>query len=133
MNSLQNNLIEGLESELGAAHRRRRVADEARPTRQERQAMRRIQTAKDMQERKALPPRVRAYELLERFEDLGRALARRGDGPTAAEIHSFAEKFGDDSTEEMQGFILLLKSLNKLAEGPERGPRAARPGRNSLR
>jgi len=124
MNSLQNNLIEGLESELvqliGDAVWRMKRAQRVKNG----QAMRRIQTAKDMQERKALPQRVRAYELLERFEDLGRALARRGDGPTAAEIHSFAEKFGDDSTEEMQGFILLLKSLNKLAEGPER--RAAR-------
>jgi hypothetical protein len=120
MNSLENNLVQGLESELvqliGDAVWRMKRAQRIKNG----QAMKRIQTAKEIQKYKALPQRVRAHELLECFEALATALARRGNGPTAAEIQTFVEKFDDDPTEEMQELFLLLKSLNKLAEGPER-------------
>ena len=42
------------------------------------------------------------------------------------------EYFGDDPSEEMKEFFLLLKSLNKLEEGPERKA-ARRQARAQLR
>ena len=120
MNSLASNLVEGLESELV-----QRIGDTLwRMKRAERMqdglALKRIKAAQEIQQITTAPQRVRAYENLERYEDLAVALRRRGSGPTAAEIHTFVKYFGDDPSEEMREFLLLLKSLNKLEEGPER-------------
>jgi hypothetical protein len=120
MNSLAGNLVEGLESELvqrigDTLWRMKRAA-----RMQNGLALKRIKAAQEMQDATGLPQRVQAYENLECYEGLAAALSRRGNGPTAAEIHSFVENLGDDPSEEMKEFILLLKSLNKLEAGPER-------------
>jgi hypothetical protein len=120
MNSLAGNLAEGFEIELV-----QRIGDTLwrmkRASRmQNGMALKRIKAAQELQDATALPKRVQAYENLELYEDLADALARRGNGPTAAEIHTFVENLGDDPLEEMKEFILLLKSLNKLEAGPER-------------
>jgi hypothetical protein len=65
------------------------------------------------------PQRLKVYEILEGYEVLAAALRRRDNGPTPAEIQTFVKNSGDDPSEEMQEFLLLLKSLNKMAEGPE--------------
>ena len=132
MNSLESNLAEGLEGELvqriGHALWRMRRAERM----QDGLALKRIKAAQDTQQVMTAPQRIRAYENLECYEELGRAFARRGRGPTSAEIHTFVENFRDDSSEEMKEFILLLKSLNKLEEGPERKA-ARRKARAQLR
>jgi hypothetical protein len=120
MNSLENNLLEGLEGEL-----KERIGDTLwRMKRaalvQDGLALRRIKAAQEAQEMMTLPQRVRSHENLIRLEDLASALRRRGNGPTAEEIHDFVKCFDDDPTEEMREFFTLLKSLSKLQDGPER-------------
>jgi hypothetical protein len=124
MNSLENNLAEGLEGELV-----QRIADTLwRMKRAGRMrdglARKRIKAAIEFQEIASGPQRLRAYEILQGYEDLGLALRRRGIGPTSDEIQAFVKNCGNDPSEEMQEFLLLLKSLQKLEKGPER--RAAR-------
>ncbi len=62
----------------------------------------------------------KAFEMLEPFERLKEALSRRGQGPTAAEIEEFVKTRKGDSSERMQEFIPLLKSLQEPMEEPER-------------
>ncbi len=62
----------------------------------------------------------KAFDALEPFERLKKGLSRRGAGPTAAEIDEFVETRKDDSSEAMQEFILLLKSLSEPREDRER-------------
>jgi hypothetical protein len=119
-NSLESNLVEGLEGEL-----RERIVDTLwRMKRAVRMrnglALKRIKAAQQTQQAAAWPQQLRAHENMDCHEDLAAALARRGNGPTTAEIQAFVKNFDDDPSEEMQEFFLLLKSLNKLAEGPER-------------
>ena len=83
-------------------------------------ALKRIKAALEIQQGATNPQRLRAHENMDCYEDLARALARRGDRPTSAEIQAFMKNFNDDPSEEMQELFLLLKSLNKLPEGPER-------------
>jgi hypothetical protein len=96
--------------------------------------MKRIQAAKEIQDTTSEPQRDRAHKNLQCFENLATVLKRRDDGPTAAEIHDFVEKLGNVDSERMQKFIVLVKSLNKLAEGPERqaARRLARKQLNNL-
>jgi hypothetical protein len=133
-NSLENNLVEGLEGEL-----RERIVDTLwrmkRAVRmQNGLALKRIKTAHEIHQTATMPQLLRAHENLERYEDLAAALRRRGNGPTPAEIQAFVKNFDDDPSEEMQEFFLLLKSLNKLEEGPERkaARRKARAQLNEL-
>ena len=134
MNSLENNLVEGLESQLvqliGDTVWRMKRAQRIKNS----QALKRIQAAKEIQDTTSEPQRDRAHKNLQCFENLATALKRRDDGPTAAEIHDFVEKLGNVDSERMQKFILLVKSLNKLAEGPERqaARRLARKQLNDL-
>ncbi|HMD86529.1 MAG TPA: hypothetical protein VKO18_17715 [Terriglobia bacterium] len=120
MNSLANNLIEGLEGEL-----RERIGDTLwRMKRAARMrnglALKRIKAVQELQQTRTMPQRLQAHESLQCYEDFATALRRRGNGPTPAEINTFMKYFADDRTERMQEFFLLLKSLNKLEEGPER-------------
>ena len=120
MNSLENNLAEGLEAELkrriGHAFWRMRRAERV----QDGLALKRIKTAQEIHKTATDPQRLRAHENLERYEAMDTALRRRGNGPTPAEIQAFVRHFDDDPSEEMKEFFVLLKSLNKLEEGPER-------------
>jgi len=122
MNSLENNLAEGLESELvqriGRALWRMKRAERM----QDGLAAKRIQGAKQIQEFAGRSQLVRAHDNLERYEILAAALARR-DGPTRAEIRTFVKSFGDNPEAEMQEFFVLLRSLEKPAE-EEPGPAA---------
>jgi len=134
MTSLENNLAEGLESAL-----KERIGDALwRMKRAKRMqdglALKRIKAAQQIQQIATAPQRLRAHENLERYEGLAVALRRRGSGPTAAEIHAFVKYSGDDPSQEMREFLLLLKSLDKLAEGPERkaAHRKARAQLNEL-
>ena len=120
MNSLENNLGEGLERQLVEL-----IADTVwRMKRAKRMqdglALKRIQAAQESQDARVLPHQIRAHENLDCYDHLSIVLARRGNGPTPAEIQTFVEHFKDDSSEKMKEFCLLLKSLNKLAKGPER-------------
>ena len=132
MNSLESNLVEGLEAELkqriGHAFWRMRRAERM----QDGLALKRIKTAQEIQETATRPQRLRAHENLERYEEMATALRRRGKGPTPAEIQAFVRHLDDDPSEEMQEFFVLLKSLNKLEEGPERKA-ALRQARAQLR
>ena len=123
MNSLENNLAEGLEGELV-----QRIGDtlwrmKRAGRMQDGLARKRIKAAIEIQEMTTGPQRLRAYEILEGYEALAAALCRRDNGPTP-EIQTFVKNSGDNPSEEMQEFLLLLKSLNKMAEGP--GQKAAR-------
>ena len=120
MDSLENNLVEGLEAEL-----KQRIGDTLwRMKRAARMqnglALKRIKAALEIQQAATNPQRLRLHENLDCYEDLSMALRRRGNGPTPAEIQTFVKHFDDDPSEEMQEFFLLLKSLNKLEAGPER-------------
>jgi hypothetical protein len=132
MNSLENNLVEGLEDELkqriGHAFWRMRRAERV----QDGLALKRIKTAREIHKTATQPQLLRAHENLESYEEMATALRRRGNGPTPAEIQAFVRHFDDDPSEEMQEFFLLLKSLNKLEEGPERKA-ARRKARAQLR
>jgi hypothetical protein len=118
MNSLENNLAEGLESELvqriGRALWRMKRAERM----QDGLALKRIEGAKQMQDFTVRCQFVQNYENLERYENLADALARR-DGPTRAEINTFVEGFGKDPDAEMQEFFVLLRSLEKQEEEEE--------------
>ena len=119
MNSLENNLVEGLEAEL-----KQRIGDTLwRMKRAARMrdglALKRLKAAQQIQRTATDPQRLRLHENLERYEELATALKRR-NGPTPAEIDTFVKSLDDAPSEEMQEFFLLLKSLKKLEEGPER-------------
>jgi len=118
LNSLENNLAEGLESELvqriGRALWRMMRAERM----QDGLALKRIEGAKQMQDFTVRCQFVQNYENLERYENLADALARR-DGPTRAEINTFVEGFGKDPDAEMQEFFVLLRSLEKQEEEEE--------------
>ncbi|MGD1100444.1 MAG: hypothetical protein ABSA59_00125, partial [Terriglobia bacterium] len=120
MNSLENNLVEGLEDELkqriGHAFWRMRRAERV----QDGLALKRIKTAHEIHKIATQPQLLRAHQNLERYEQMATALRRRGHGPTPAEIQAFVRHFDDDPSEEMKEFFVLLKSLDKLEEGPER-------------
>jgi hypothetical protein len=115
MNSLENNVAEGLESELvqriGRALWRMKRAERM----QDGLALKRIQGAKQIQEFAGLAQLTRAADNLERYETLAAALARRA-GPTRDEIQTFVESFGDDPSADMQEFFVVLCSLEKPAE-----------------
>jgi len=127
MNSLENNLAEGLESELvqriGRALWRMKRAERM----QDGLAAKRIQGAQQIQEFAGRCQRVRAADNLLRYETLAVALARR-DGPTGAEIQTFVGSFGDNPEAEMQEFFLLLRSLEKPEEEAA-GSLGAGPGK----
>ena len=122
MNSLENNLAEGLESELvqriGRALWRMKRAERM----QDGLALKRIQGAKQIQEFTGLSQLTRAADNLDRYETLAAALARR-DGPTGAEIRTFVKSFGDNPEADMQEFFVVLQSLGKPA-AEEPGPAA---------
>ena len=131
MKSLENNLAAGLESELV-----QRIGDTLwRMKRAARMrdgiARKRLKAAIETQEMMTEPQRLRAYETLQGYEDLGLALRRRGNGPTPEEIQTFVKTCGNDPSEDMQEFLLLLKSLQKLEKGPERRA-ACRKARTQL-
>ena len=120
MNSLENNLVEGLEAELkqriGQTFWRMRRAERM----QDGLALKRIKAAQEIHKAATRPQLLRAHENLERYEEMGIALRRLGNGPTPAGIQAFVRRFDNDPSEEMKEFFALLKSLNKLEEGPER-------------
>jgi hypothetical protein len=60
------------------------------------------------------------FDAVEPFERLQEALSRRGQGPTAAEIDAFVKTRKGESSQEMQEFITLLKSLKEPMEEAER-------------
>ena len=128
MNSLENDLAEGLKSELvqriGRALWRMKRAERM----QDGLAAKRIQGAKQMQEFTGLSQRIRAADNLARYETLAAALARR-DGPTRAEIRTFVKSFGDDPGADMQEFFLLLRSLEKPEPGPGAESLGTGPGK----
>jgi hypothetical protein len=132
MNSLENNLVEGLEGELvqriGHALWQMRRAERV----QDGLAVKRIKAAREVHQSFTGPKLLEAYENLEHYEVMATALARRGNGPTPDEIQDFVEYSGHDPSEGMKEFALLLKSLNKLEEGPERKA-ALRQARAQLR
>ena len=61
-----------------------------------------------------------AFGAMEPFERLEKALSRRGEGPTAAEIDEFVASRKGDPSPAMQEFITLLKSLHQPMEEKER-------------
>ena len=61
-----------------------------------------------------------AFEAMEPFERLNKALSRPGQGPTAAEIEGFVTSRKSEPSPAMQEFITLLKSLNQPMEEKER-------------
>jgi predicted DNA-binding protein len=120
MNSLENNLAEGLEAELvqrlGDTLWRMKRAARMRDG----LALKRLRAAQEIQQTTTMAQRPLLHENLERYDDLASALRRRGNGPTPAEIQTFVKYVGNDPSEEMEEFLLLLKSLSKLEDGRER-------------
>jgi hypothetical protein len=120
MNSLENNLFARLESELA-----QQIGDtlwlmKRAERMQNGLALKRIKGAQEAWEMQTQPITIKAHEKLDCYDDLLGTLAPRRLGPTPDEIHAFVAKFKDDPSEEVQEFIILLKSLNKLPQGPER-------------
>jgi len=95
-------------------------------------ALKRLQRKVKWEEMMAATQASQALELLEPFERLKEALARRGQGPTVAEIDEFVKSRKGDSSEETKEFILLLKSLHEPREEPEQRA-ARREARTQLR
>ncbi len=86
-------------------------------------ALKRIQSRLEAEQMAATDKAWKVIEHLRPFESLEEALARRDRGPTAAEINDFVKSRKGDSSEEMEEFILLLRSLLEPMEGRE--PKAA--------
>ena len=126
LDSLENNLAEGLECELvqriGRALWRMKRAERM----QDGLAAKRIHSALEIQELVGGPQRLQAYQNLERYDALASALARR-NGPTRAEVRTFVKSFGADPDPEMQEFCVLLLSLER-PEAEEPGQAAESPG-----
>jgi hypothetical protein len=63
---------------------------------------------------------AQAFQAMEPFERLHKALSRPGQGPTAAEIEEFVASRKSDPSPAMEEFIILLESLNRPMEEKER-------------
>ncbi|MFZ0964386.1 MAG: hypothetical protein WAO35_26265 [Terriglobia bacterium] len=83
-------------------------------------ALKSVQKKAQGEEMVATMKAAKAVEALEPFARLKEALSPRGAGPTAAEIDAFVKTRKGDSSEAMQEFILLLKSLHEPREDQER-------------
>jgi hypothetical protein len=94
--------------------------------------MQRVQNMRDGLALKNIQRKVQGEEMLammqaskicdaaEPFELIQKALSRRGQDLTAAEVEEFEKSRKDDVSPEMQEFITLLKSLLEPMEEPER-------------
>jgi hypothetical protein len=83
-------------------------------------ALKNIRNKVQGEEMVAMNQAAKSFDALEPFERLKKALARPGAGPTAAEIEAFVKARKGDTSEEMQEFIRLLKSLHEPMEEVER-------------
>jgi len=83
-------------------------------------ALRSIQSKVQGEQMLATMQASKVIDMVEPFERLQEALARRGQGPTAAEIAEFVKARKGDSSRPMQEFITLLKSLHEPMEEAER-------------
>jgi hypothetical protein len=83
-------------------------------------ALRSIQSKVQGEEMVTSMQASKVFELLEPFQRLKEALARRGDGPTAEEIDAFVQSRKGEISEGMQEFIQLLNSLKEPLEEAER-------------
>jgi hypothetical protein len=83
-------------------------------------AIKLIQQQTQIQERVAQDRFMQVADKVEPFQCMKKALARRDDGPTRAEIQSFVKSCGGSESTEVQEIILLLKSLNEPLEEQER-------------
>jgi predicted HAD superfamily Cof-like phosphohydrolase len=109
---LESHLVEQMGETFWRMRRAQRVRDGL--------ALRSIQSKVQGEEMMATMQASRVIDLVEPFERLQAALARRGQGPTAAEIAEFVKARKGDSSRPTQEFITLLKSLNEPMEEPER-------------
>jgi hypothetical protein len=109
---LESHLVEQMAETFWRMRRGQRMRDGL--------ALKSIQRKVEGEEMVATMQASKAFEALEPFEHLKEALSRRGSGPTAAEIDEFVKTHKDDSSEAMQEFIRLLKSLKEPMEDQER-------------
>jgi hypothetical protein len=109
---LESHLVEQMGETFWRMRRAQRVRDGL--------ALKSIRRKVEGEEMVATMQASKVFEALEPFERLKEALSRRGQGPTAAEIDEFVKTRKGDSSEKMQEFILLLKSLKEPREEQER-------------
>ncbi len=109
---LESHLVEQMGETFWRMRRAQRMRDGL--------ALKSIQKKVQGEEMVATMQASKAFEALEPFERLKEALSPRGAGPTAAEIDAFVKTRKGDSSEAMQEFILLLKSLHEPMEEQER-------------
>lgn len=121
---LESHLVEQMGETFWRMRRAQRIRDGL--------ALKSIQSKLASEEMLATLQASQALAALEPFARLKGALSRRGQGPTAAEIQGFVESRRGDGSEEMQEFILLLKSLHEPMEERERKA-ARRKARVQLR
>jgi len=126
MNSLEDNLTEGLERELvariGRALWRMRRAERI----QDGLAAKRVQKGTRLEDLVLGPRLVRCQETYERLAALGKELKSPDFTPSASDIQSFESGFGDTPSDEIQKLFPLLRSYAKAAA---KVPRSA--GENS--
>jgi len=109
---LESHLVEQMGETFWRMRRAQRMRDGL--------ALKSIQKKVQGEEMVATMQASQAFEAVEPFERLKEALARRDDGPTAAEIEEFCKSRKGDSSEKTQEFITLLKSLHQPMEEPQR-------------
>lgn len=95
-------------------------------------ALKRLQRKMDVEEATTAIRTTQAFDLLEPFERLQKALARRGQTPTPAEIDEFVEARRANPSPETQEFLAFLESLKQPMDRNQRNA-ALRKARNDLR
>jgi hypothetical protein len=126
LDSLENNLEEGLECQLV-----RRVARTLwRMQRAERMqdglAVQRVQKGLDLDRMRTGPGLVRHNDIYQRLADLGKAMNRPEFVPSAEEVQAFVTGFGASPPADIQKLFPLLRSLQGAV-----APGAAPSGENS--
>ena len=121
---LERNLVEQMGETFWRMRRAQRVRDGL--------ALKSIRSKVQGEEMLATMEASKVFDTLEPFERLQEVLSRRGEGPTPAEIDEFVKTRKGDSSDDMQEFLTLLKSLKEPMEEPERKA-ALREARKQLR
>jgi hypothetical protein len=134
LKSLENNLAEGLESELVLRIARALWRMKRSERMQDGLALKRVQSGMQTENILAASKLERAYHTLERLEGLATALTCRDYVPSLAETQVFVEGFGSNPSPEMQKVFLLLRSVGEAAQkepGPASESLGTEPGKQA--
>ena len=120
---LESHLVEQMGETFWRMRRSQRIRDGV--------ALKNIRAKAPSEDMAATIRSSQAFGAMEPFERLEKALARRGRGPTAAEIEEFVASRASDPSPAMEEFITLLNSLDQPMEEKTRRAARRKPGSSS--